>query len=723
MGSGITFQSSVMFLTLSVVVIAMGGVLAWTACVRSRFRSSVVWLEGVRVALVALAVFLLNQPEFVYQVDPMRRPTVMILGDDSLSMDTADVVNEWMPEQTRRDAIRDLMDPQTWDRLSGDADVVVAAFASGTENDRTDIDAALASAIKGYPSLLAVVLASDGDWNSGVAPVERATQFRMQQIPIFTVPVGSTERLPDVELLRFDVPALGVANKMVRIPFSVESSLAQDQIAVAKLTASDGTEVTHEFTIEAMGQTDNVIQWEAKQAGDFTLTLTLPMHPQERIASNNQLTMPISIPEERLKVLVVETRPRWEYRYLRNALSRDPGIEVSCLLFHPGLSKTGGGNRDYIASFPASLTKLSQYDVVFLGDVGLGDDQLSEAQCRLLKGLVERQASGLVFIPGIAGNTLSLVDSPLGDLLPVVLDASQPMGWGSRASSHFALTELGRHSLLTRLADNDDENARVWSDLPGFQWYAPIVRAKAGAEVLAVHEDASNEYGRTPLVVTRPQGAGKVLLMGTDGAWRWRRGVEDLYHYRFWGQVVRWMAYQHSRSKGLYYAPEQPRMRQRVTLSTNRLDDDGNPLNAGEVSARIVAPSGNTQTVVLENTGGNWGAFHGAFTPREAGDYQVTLLFQTSDSRFETKIHVQDAMLERIGKPARPEVLAEIAKVSRGSVLPADELDAILDVVKEISIPTPQARRVQIWSHPLVAILLIGLLGLFWTARKRVGLM
>ena len=51
-------------------------------------------------------------------------------------------------------------------------------------------------------------------------------------------------------------------------------------------------------------------------------------------------------------MLVVESYPRWEYRYLRNALSRDPGVELSCLLFHPGLSKPGGGNKDYIKQFP-----------------------------------------------------------------------------------------------------------------------------------------------------------------------------------------------------------------------------------------------------------------------------------------------------------------------------------------------------------------------------------
>ena len=220
------------------------------------------------------------------------------------------------------------------------------------------------------------------------------------------------------------------------------------------------------------------------------------------------------IREEQLKVLVVESYPRWEYRYLRNALSRDPGVEVSCLLFHPGLEKVGGGSQDYIQLFPEAIEDLATYDVVFLGDVGLDDDQLTEEQCELLKGLIEQQASGLVFMPGLQGRQFSLKGTALEELNPVVMDESQPGGWGSRTAGHFELTERGRNSLLTKLADNADENVQVWEDLPGFQWYAPVVRAKAGSEVLAVHNDMSNQYGRLPLLVTRTFGEGKVLFMG-----------------------------------------------------------------------------------------------------------------------------------------------------------------------------------------------------------------
>ncbi len=59
---------------------------------------------------------------------------------------------------------------------------------------------------------------------------------------------------------------------------------------------------------------------------------------------------------------------------------------------------------------------------MFLGDVGVDDGQLTAEQCRLLKGLVEHQASGLVFMPGWQGRQFSLLDTELGDLCPVVLD-------------------------------------------------------------------------------------------------------------------------------------------------------------------------------------------------------------------------------------------------------------------------------------------------------------
>jgi hypothetical protein len=329
-------------------------------------------------------------------------------------------------------------------------------------------------------------------------------------------------------------------------------------------------------------------------------------------------------------------------------------------------------------------------------------------------------------MPGLKGYALDLAETPLDALLPVVYDDSQPNGWGSRTPSHFALTELGRRSLLTKLADTEDENMQVWENLPGFQWYAAVIRAKAGTDVLAVHEDASNEYGRIPLLVTRKYGRGKVLFMGTDGAWRWRRGVEDFYHYRFWGQVVRWMAYQRNRNFSetmrFYSTPENIQVRQTMTLHANVMERSGEPLGQGTVTARIVAPSGRTETVRMQSSGAEWGAFDGVFTPQEPGNYQVTLRCRENQSSLQATLFVQGAILEQVGKPSRPEVMDELARVSRGQVLDNATVDDIVKAVSRVPEPAKQIRRVQLWSHPLVASGLIALMGVFWIGRKMVGL-
>jgi hypothetical protein len=475
-----------------------------------------------------------------------------------------------------------------------------------------------------------------------------------------------------------------------------------------------------------MGRTSDSLLWSPESTGDFTLTLTVPKHTDDTLPDNNQLTAPIAIREEKLKVLVVESFPRWEYRYLKNALSRDPGVEVSCLLFHPGLDNVGGGSKDYIKEFPGGLDALSKFDVVFLGDVGLEEGQLTTENCRLLKGIVEHQASGLVFMPGGRGRQVSLQETELDDLYPVIMDELQPDGWGSRTPGHFELTELGRRSLLTRLADTRDDNLRVWEDLPGFQWYAAVVRAKTGCETLAVHQDIANKHGRIPLLVTRTFGAGKVLFMGTDGAWRWREGVEDKYHYRFWGQVVRWMAYQRNMAKGetmrLYYAPDQPQVRQTLVLHANVVEASGEPLAKGDVTARITSPLGKAETVRFTSSGDEWGVFDGRFTSEESGNHQVRLFCKQTNATLDTSFFVQGDAAETPGKPARPEVMEEIARVSHGKVLAPDQLEQLVQSLASLPEPSPSIRRVQLWSHPATVGLILLLLTIFWIGRKAVGL-
>ena len=714
---------------LSVLVVLAAAALGFIAWRRSGYRRAIGLLELFRLSIVVAIAVLLNQPEWVEQFRPEHKPTLAVLHDASRSMQTRDAVDSRRPSappRTRAEAAAPLTDLKAWQSVGRELEIVSQPFAEPREGHGTDLNAPLLDALENYSTLRGIVLISDGDWNEGRPPVEAASRLRLKNIPVYAVAVGSPSRLPDVELVSLDLPTFGVVGKSVRIAFSIDSWLPRDHTATVKLETSSGEKLMKEVRIGAMGRTNDWIAWKPELAGDYRLTLEVPLHRDELLKDNNRQSAPIAIRNERLRVLLVESYPRWEYRYLRNALSRDPGIELSCLLFHPGLSKVGGGNKDYIAQFPDRLEELATYDVVFLGDVGIADGQLTTEQCRLLKGLVGQQASGLVFMPGWQGRQVSLLETELSDLYPVVLDPVQPNGWGSRTADHFELTEAGRRSLLTKLADTQDENSAVWEDLPGFQWYAAVVRAKAAAEVLCVHKSATNEFGRIPLLVTRTYGTGKVLFMGTDGAWRWRKGVEDKYHYRFWGQVVRWMAYQRNMAKGktvrLYFQPDQPSVRGTMTLHANVMAASGEPVEDDEVTAKITAPSGKTDSVRFTHEGDEWGLFSSQFTPAEAGQHRVSLRGQRSGASLDTTFFVQGSAIERVGHPARPEVLEEIARVTQGELVEANDLDSVLRSLAALEQPPAEVRRLQLWSHPVLASILVGLMSIFWVCRKVVGL-
>lgn len=730
---GLSFLPNPLTLVLGLVMTTVTALLCWLAWRRNHYRRGTGWLELLRLVLVCLVVGTLCQPEWLAPEPAAQNPTLAVLWDRSNSMKTRDVIDragQGAEPQSRAEVIAPLLVEGAWKPTeigsSQDLEVVFESFSSRMDPvaEATDLNHGLSRVLENYANLRGVVLLSDGDWNTGTSPVQAATRFRMQGIPVFPVAVGSEVPLPDLELVSMNAPTFGVAHKALRIPFVLRSALGQDRDVRVTLYVDDQATQSKLVQVPAMGQAQQDMAWTPLATGEYSLTLRVPQDAQELIVANNEISAPLSVREEQLKVLVIESTPRWEYRYLRNALERDPGVEVTCLLFHPKLSKVGGG-RSYITEFPLA-SELSRFDVVFLGDVGVGPKQLTESQVQRLRQLVSAQAAGLVFMPGRYGWQDSLHQGALADLYPVLMDRTRTTGIGSSAPGHFRLTQAGRRSLLTRLADADQENADIWRTLPGFHWYADVTRAKAGAEVLAVHDQEATASGRVPLIATKTYGTGKVLFMGTDSAWRWREGVEDRYHYRFWGQVARWMAYQRQMVTGqsmrLFYSPDRPRVDHVLSLNANVLDNRGAPLNQGTVVVQVISPSGKTKTVRLEpGEGDAWGLFVGSLTPLEPGPHRLIASCAETGASIETELTVQGLNRERQGRLARYDVLEEIATITQGKLVPVSEVRSLLDHLATLPEPEPTIHRTRIWSHPGWGAVLVVLMGVFWVGRKMNG--
>ena len=723
-------------LWIGISALILIGVLSWLTWRRSPHRGRTAGLEILRLVAALTVVLLLWQPEWRTIVHPDTKPKIAILWDDSKSMTTIDAtlppaLSAKAEIVSRAEWVKKALASDLWKPLeaNGANEVTVIPFATPHKNQTalagTDLEAPLAEALEKQANLRAVVLFSDGDYNLGQPPVAAAQKLRLRGVPLFPVPVGSQDRLPDLDLLSVTAPSYGIIGENVQIPFTIRSSLDRQVRTIVRLRDDAGRVHTKDIVLPPNAETYDSVLWKLEKEGSSTLELSIPVADGELIASNNSREFIIAGRPEKIRVLVIETQPRWEYRFLRNALSRDPGVELSCLLFHPALGP--GGGKDYIQEFPSKLEQLAKYDVIFLGDVGVAKDQLTREQCALIRGLVENQASGVVFLPGPLGNQFSLLDTELSDLMPVILDDSHHTGMAESIASPLSLTTEGRTSLLTMLGNNEEENPGIWRRLPGFYWYAPVIKAKGGSEVLAVHANRRGKYGPIPLLVTKPAGNGKVLFMGIDSAWRWRRGVEDLYHYRFWGQVARWMSYQRNMASGqrvrLFFTPERPEPGATVTLNANAFDANGAPLEKGTVAIDLTAPDGRAQRLELQKNPSAWGAFSGRFKVDLPGAWKIRATASgAEDKPLATTLLAQGVEIEKTGQPARPEVLEEMARVARGRVIHPAQL---ADLVKEITAlpePRPLESRIPLWSHWATLVALISLLGIFWAGRKLNGM-
>ncbi len=745
--SNLTFSPSTALFIIGLVALAIIGGLCLIAWKRATRPVRTGLLEGLRFLIALIIVLMLWKPEWRTITYPEDKPEIAILWDGSESMTTEDaVLPKWLDNSssvaTRAEFIKQALGADFWEKLEdgGKVKVFTEDFSALPEDisieekskQGSDLNSPLLKLVEEHDNLKAVILISDGDHNlnrkdgNPNSPTRAAQQLHINKTPLYAVPVGAEKSLPDLELINLSAPDFGIVGEYVQVPFSIKSSMEKDIRTTVTVRDDKGNPPkTKTITIPANKTYRGSMLWQLKQEGSTKLKLSFPVNQGELITSNNSQEFIIGAKKESIKILVIETRPRWEYRFIRNALSRDPGVDVDCLLLHPKHGK--GDGPDYIQNFPDQLEDLQKYDVVFLGDVGIGKDQLTLEQANLLAGLVKEQASGIVFIPGPLGNQLTLKDSELEPIIPIIFDESKPKGLSDEVPSPLNLTSPGKTSLLTLLGNDEAENPKIWRNLPGFYWCAAVKKTKAGATVLATHANRKNSYGSIPMLVTKQAGSGKALFLGHDSAWRWRRGVEDLYHFRFWKNVARWMSYQRNMAAGerlrLYRTPDRPKPGDLVSLSVNAFDANGVPLREGNVEVEIIAPDSSKKTIILDRSEGSWGAFTGGFDINQVGEYKVTAGIEGDKTakKVSTSVIAQGQQIEKVGKPVNTELLKEISRITKGQLIMPDQLDKITNLINALPAKTPFESRHPIWAHIALLITLITLLALFWIGRKLNG--
>lgn len=535
------------------------------------------------------------------------------------------------------------------------------------------------SLTKGQP-VVAVVVISDGRNNFGVEPAKVVSAPGLRRVPVYTVLAGIPQKPKDIALVELEAAEAVLVNDKLPIRFSLrsqgftgaevdvhlhvhplregEAETAADPKEIERILETAGIDQTAKVTLDGSPRQSADLVWQPRTPGEYLLLLRVPPQPEERTDLNNTLVHRVRVADDKIKVLYVEHQPRWEYRFLKNALIRDPKILVHCLLTgadegFPQEHTRDASEPDFrepLREFPQTLKELVAYDVLILGDVDpgrLGGRDVWENA----EKFVSNFGGGLVFISGTNYNPRAFKDTPLQQLLPVVPDETRldtdlvydrPFGYkltpealdpregkgGAHPIIRFPVLGHEIPRIVETWEDNDGRN----DGLPGVRWFQRVSRLKPTGKVLVEVKGlpASETGGRAPpLFVTMPYGDGRVFWSGTDETWLWRYLAGDSpWFYPFWQQAMYWTRY------GKLLGTKRYRLRidrhdkrysigREVAFYAAAFDKNFEPLSDPELTIYLEPPRGGRETVTLLKERDRHGYYEGKVTPKEVGLYRA----------------------------------------------------------------------------------------------------
>jgi len=723
------------------------------------------WLIGLRLAELALLLWILLQPVWSRFVDREIEREVIVMIDDSASMDLVDEGQN----KSRLDLAREKLEESgLLDDLEGKVGVREiraarrALIDEGTEvegwDQATDLAGGLETVLDQVPpdQLAGVVLLSDGRHNRPGSVEDVARRFGILDAPIAVIPSGSDVPPKDAAIISVRAPDSVYLGDRIRVGALLKFDGYRGKKAKLQLFAGEKELESREIAIPQDNYREEVKFRHAPEeggVGDYRVVLS--GLEDETFENNNEWGFQTVVSDARTNVLLIDEHPRWEFRYLRNLFyGRDQSIHLQSVLLKPDRISghtppkvVASASRPFgeanATDLPESEEEWRKFDVIIIGDIG--PDSLSEEQWGILDGCVKERAALLVLVAGPESMPHAFDSEVAKGLVPVKYEASRRTYYGGDESFRFGLTNAGRNHPITAQVEGQMRNERLWKEFPVIRWRHPVEGLQAGAEVLLYAEDTKGpkrkvssaagldtalsevadrreREAENALLVTRQTGAGKVAMLLADRTWRLREGVGDVYHHRFWGQLVRWGAGPNLRAGNdevrlgtdqLTYTGDD-----RVRIISRLRDEDLNPEIDEGLVAEVAHEDGDVTTVPLkfrENSNGLHESLAGPF--RKPGNYEVKIRDEVVTS---FRVVGARSAVELSETTLNQPLLDAIAQMSGGRIF--DGEGALSELYLKGDETRSELRETSLWDVWPVFLLLALFLTAEWVIRRRGGL-
>src|SRR6185295_3214337 len=133
------------------------------------------------------------------------------------------------------------------------------------------------------------------------------------------------------------------------------------------------------------------------KAGEITYVVEVEPRDDERDKSNNRQTRKVLVRDDKIRVLLAQGYPNYEFRFLKTLLERDRSVQLSTYL-QDADPEYAEQDKSALRSFPVNRDDLLAYDVVIIGD--LDPRLLPQSVWQNVRAFVSDKGGGAVFIAG-----------------------------------------------------------------------------------------------------------------------------------------------------------------------------------------------------------------------------------------------------------------------------------------------------------------------------------
>lgn len=665
----------------------------------------------LRTTALLLLLFIIFEPIVTYTKTLILEPLNLIYVDNSKSINIEDgtnrkeIINSFLNDADKNN----LLTSSLINTFGKEINLISKnEIDSILFNDpRTNFSNIFSDKTLTEQNISSIIILSDGVLTEGSNPVFTAEKLN---IPVFTIGVGDTSTIKDIELKNVLYNEILYAETPSIISASISNNGFEGTTVTVSL--SENGVILEQKQLILTNGTDNInFSYTSLTPGEKKLNIRISPQPNEFTTLNNERTFFVNVLDEKINIVLISGSPSSDVSFIRNTLKLNDKYKIETI--------TVVGNNQFLETINKEII-VDSSDIIFL--LGFPSKETPDNFINYVYNNIKEKNKPffITLSQGIDYSKLKIFEPELPFFI-------------GRINNDFNFVQpfISAEDLRNPLIQNNSTNiSEAWRNLPPVIQSASEFKTKPESKILAKIR-VNNITLNFPLILTKSFGSKKSIAVLAKDIWRWKLQTSskelDLFD-RFINNSVKWLQTKDETkqvsiktTKRIFSVGEE------IEFIAQVYDETFNKVSDAVVNVNVNGDNFQSQ-LLLEPVGS--GLYEGSMIIQEHGDYTFNgsaTLLNKELGKDNGRFSISEIDIELINPRADINFLKQLSYQTKGEFFYGLNYNPLFEIVKKTKEKSSKEKiitnEISLWSNEWLVIIIILLLALEWFLRKRAGML